>query len=29
MFDFLVNTSLRNRLFVLVGAVILVAYGSI
>ncbi|MBK8209152.1 MAG: efflux RND transporter permease subunit [Rhodospirillales bacterium] len=29
MFDFLVNISLRNRLFVLIGAVLLVAYGSI
>jgi HME family heavy-metal exporter len=29
MFDFLVNVSLRNRLFVLIGAAILVVYGSI
>ena len=29
MFDFLVNISLRNRLFVLIGAALLVAYGSI
>src|SRR5512134_4077813 len=29
MFDFLVNLSLRNRLFVLIGAAILVVYGSI
>ncbi len=29
MFDFLVNLSLRNRVFVLIGAAILVAYGSI
>ena len=29
MFDFLVNVSLRNRVFVLIGAAILVVYGSI
>ena len=28
MFNFLVNTSLRNRLFVLAAAALLVVYGS-